>query len=45
MSDGLPLPEWIKPNHIETMKSIVLKRENLEVFFGNPILQKLLVGK
>lgn len=45
MSDGLPLPDWIKPSHIETMKSIVMKKENLEIFFGNPTMQKLLIGK
>lgn len=45
MSEGLPLPEWIKPHHIEKMKLTIMNKTNLEEFYGNEMLQKLIVGK
>jgi len=45
MADGLPPPEWIKPYHIERIKSIVYDKESSEMFFENLSFQKIVIGK
>lgn len=45
MSHGLQLPEWVKPEHISTMKSIIFNQKNLQVIYGDLNLQKMLIGK
>lgn len=44
MAEGSPLPEWIKPHHIATIKSIISKKEFTEFFFENTSMQKLYIG-
>lgn len=44
MADGSPLPEWIKPHHLATIKSIISKKEFTEFFFENTNMQKLYIG-
>jgi len=45
MGDGLPPLEWIKPHHIEAIKSIILNKESSAMFFENRRFQKIVIGK
>jgi len=45
MADGLPPPEWIKPYHIETIKSIIMNKQSSVLFYENRSFQKIVVGK
>jgi len=43
-AEGLPLPEWIKPYHIEVIKSIITNKKTTEMFYENHRFQKIIIG-
>lgn len=43
MADDLPPLEWIKPHHIETIKSTI--RNSSTMFYENHRFQKIVIGK
>jgi len=45
IADGLSPLKWIKPYHIETIKSIVINEESSNIFFENYGFQKIFIGK
>ncbi|XP_025205906.1 lysosomal acid phosphatase-like isoform X2 [Melanaphis sacchari] len=44
MAEGLPLPEWIKPYHIEKIKSISRNKKITRMCFENSRFQKIIIG-
>ncbi|XP_025407954.1 lysosomal acid phosphatase-like isoform X2 [Sipha flava] len=44
MANGLQLPEWIKPNHIQTIESIVSSKEILRFIYLNKKIQTLYIA-
>ncbi|KAL4144062.1 hypothetical protein QTP88_006294 [Uroleucon formosanum] len=44
IADDLPQLEWIKPYHIETIKSIIMNKQSSKTFFENYGFQKILIG-
>ncbi|XP_026808028.1 testicular acid phosphatase homolog isoform X2 [Rhopalosiphum maidis] len=43
-AEGLPLPEWIKPYHIEEIKSIIMNKKTTELYYENHRFQKIIIG-
>jgi len=44
-AEGLPLPEWIKPYHIEEIKSIIMNKKTTELYYENRRFQKIIIGE
>ncbi|CAH1720660.1 unnamed protein product [Aphis gossypii] len=44
IAEGLTLPEWIKPYHIEKIKSIIMTKKSSEMIYENLRLQKIIIG-
>jgi len=45
IAEGLTLPEWIKPYHIEKIKSIIMTKKSSEMIYENLRLQKIIIGE
>lgn len=45
MSANLQLPEWLEPDYLQRIQSILENKNTAEIVFGNSRVQLFIVGK